>query len=286
MIRRGPYRCIVGCVVLLAIACSEQATPIVPAPPPSSPLASAPFVAAPAPSVVSSEQDVYVSLPPDSIPSGVTATIINRRTGASVTAAIAGGGFDPVILAGLTGDTLTIAVQTTASPLSFTFTVPSAVPPVVVRTDPLQDTRHVPLNASLVIVFNQPIDPTTLTGSNVQLLDGTSVVPGAMNFADAQHVIATFQPTAPLAANAAYRIAVGIGIRDTHGAPLTAPVSVTYTTGQGTTTNASRHLGDGVAGRSDPRVRRQPLRSRPPRKTAPATSSPGGHFPGRRARRA
>ena len=219
-------------------ACASQDQPVVPGPPAPSPLSSAPFVVAPAASVVTAEQDVYVSLPPDSIPAGVTATITNRRTGASAIIAIVAGGFDPVAIPAAAGDSITITVQTTASPLSYTFAVPPVIPPpVVVRTDPPPQKRDVPLNASLVMVFSQPIDATTLTTSNVQLLNGTSIVPGVVSFGDAQHVIAIFQSNATLAPNTNYQLAAGSGIRDTHGKPLAAPVSVTFTTGQGITTN-------------------------------------------------
>ena len=235
--RRINGRWLTFAVALWVAACAAQDQPVVPAPPAAQPSRAAPFVVAPAASVVTAEQDVYVSLPPDSIPSGVNATITNRRTGASVTTAIVAGGFDPVAIPAVAGDSLTIAVQTAASPLSFTVVVPPVVPPVVVRTDPPAGKRDVPLNASLVMVFSQPIDATTLTGNNVQLLNGTNVVPGTVSFGDAQHVMATFQPAAPLAANTAYRIAVSTGVRDTHGDPLVAPLSVAFTTGQQVSTN-------------------------------------------------
>ena len=127
------YRRISGRSLALAAAlwltasCASQDPPVVPQPPqpppaspPSAPTPAptpAPFVVAPAASVVVAEQEVYISLPPDSIPSGVTATITNRRTGASVTAAIVAGGFDPVAIAAVTGDIIAVTVQTTASPL-------------------------------------------------------------------------------------------------------------------------------------------------------------------------
>ena len=76
------YRRINGRWLLLAVAlwlgaCASQDQPIVPGPPAPPPVSSAPFVVAPAASVATAEQDVYVSLPPDSIPTGVSATITN-----------------------------------------------------------------------------------------------------------------------------------------------------------------------------------------------------------------
>ena len=160
-------------------ACGTQDQPVVPGPPAAQPLPATPFLVAPAASVATAEQDVYVSLPPDSIPTGVSATITNRRTGASATIAIVAGGFDPVAIAAVAGDSIAIAVQTTTSPLSFTFAVPAADPPVVVRTDPPPHKRDVPLNASLVMVFSQPIGGATLTnGSMSPFCTAAALVPG------------------------------------------------------------------------------------------------------------
>ena len=212
-------------VALWITACSSQDTAAT-----ATLSSAAPFLVAPAASVVTATQDVYVSLPPDSIPAGVTATITNYRTGASATAAIVAGGFDPVAIQAATGDTLAIVVQTTGATRSFALAVPPVIPPVIVRTDPPPHKRDVPLNASLVIVFSQPIDATTLTGANVQLFNDGTVVPGVVSFSDAQQVIGVFQPSAPLAPNSNYQIAVGSGVRDTHGNPL-APVSVPFATG-------------------------------------------------------
>ena len=80
---------------------------------------------------------------------------------------IVAGGFDPVAIAAVAGDGIAIAVQTTGSPLSFTVVVPPVIPPVVVRTDPPPHKRDVPLNASLVMVFSQPIGSATLTNGSI-----------------------------------------------------------------------------------------------------------------------
>src|SRR2546426_9354787 len=54
---------------------------------------------------------VYVSLPPGTIPNGGLATIRNIRTGSSVPAVMVAGGFDPVAIEAVAGDTLAIEVQ-------------------------------------------------------------------------------------------------------------------------------------------------------------------------------
>ena len=204
-------------------------------PPPPSRDTSAPFVVAPAANIATAEEPVYVSLPPDSIPGGVTATILDTRTRASVTAAFVSGGFDPVAIPAVVGDTIAVTVQTRGAPLEYLFAVPPVKPPVIVRTDPPPFKRDVPLNASLAIVFSQPIDATTLTSTSVLLRTGSTVVPGQLTFGDGAHTSAQFVPTAPLAGNTDYELVVTQGIRDLSGDVLAAPVSVPFTTGQLTT---------------------------------------------------
>jgi hypothetical protein len=56
----------------------------------------------------------YVSLPPGAIPNGISATIHDEHTGSSVTAGMVNGGFDPVALSAVQGDSWTEPVSTVA----------------------------------------------------------------------------------------------------------------------------------------------------------------------------
>jgi Tol biopolymer transport system component len=178
---------------------------------------------------------VYVSLPPGTISNGVNANIRDLRTGSSVTAAVVDGGFDPVPLPALAGDTLAIVVQTIggAGPSSFLTLVSVTMRPSVVRTSPPSHKRDVPLNAILVIVFSEPIDPATLTSSAVQLLMGTTPVTGTLAFADPAKLIVTFTPDQPLAAGTDYSLRVTQAIKDLSGEVLVAPATVEFGTGSG-----------------------------------------------------
>ena len=216
-------------------ACTSATVP--PSPPP--PIASAPFVVAPAASVATLRAVAYVSLPPEAIPTGVTATIRNVRTGSSATVAFVGGGFDPVALSAVVGDTIAVAVQTTGSPIAFQFTVPATNPPVIVRTEPPPHKRDVPLNARMTIVFSEPIDAATLTSSSLQLWAGSTLVDGQRTFGDSAHTSVQFVPTAPLAGATDYQLIVTPGIRDVNGAALAAPITVPFTTGQVTSAGAA-----------------------------------------------
>jgi alpha-tubulin suppressor-like RCC1 family protein len=174
----------------------------------------------------------YVSLPPDSVPGGTTAIVVNRRTGANVTTAVLNGGFDPVPVEAQAGDTLDIAVTVPGEPsATFVYAVPARLRPVVVRTDPSSGKRDVPLNTTIVIVFSEPIDPATLTASSVQLLLGTSVVGGAVGLLEGSATDAVFTPAALLQPNTDYRLELTQDVRDLGGDPLAAPVTIEFTTG-------------------------------------------------------
>ncbi len=172
---------------------------------------------------------VYVSLPPGTIPKGGLATIRNVRTGSAVPAAMADGGFDPVSIDARPGDTLAVTVELVGgASRSFLFTVRATRPPVVVRTDPPPRKRDVPLNASLVVVFSEPIDPSTIGG--IRLLKGGAAV-GGHAVLSADGLRATFQADQNLSPNADYELSISTDLKDLSGDRLEQPVQVAFTTG-------------------------------------------------------
>lgn len=175
---------------------------------------------------------VFISLPPGTIPGSEVATIGNLRTGATLTIPMAEGGFDPVSIIARTGDTLQVEVRVAAvtTPVNAVFVVPPRKRPIVVRTDPPPGKRDVPLNASLLIVFSEPIDPATLSPPSVQLLSDGSSVHGTIDLVSGRPWIATFTPTSPLEPETEYELAVTQDVRDLDGDPLEAAASATFTT--------------------------------------------------------
>lgn len=182
----------------------------------------------------------YVSLRPGLIVGAQQATIRNARTGETLTVPIVAGGFDPVAVAASAGDTLELDLRMRGDTvLTFGLLVPERRPPVVVRTDPPPRKRDVPLNAAMLIVFSEPIDPATLTSATVQLLRRTLLVGGRLEFADSARLSATFAPDAALAPSTDYELVVTEGILDLDAEPLASPVSVGFTTeGCGGTPNS------------------------------------------------
>jgi hypothetical protein len=177
-------------------------------------------------------ETTYVSLPPGTAPGGDLATIRNLRTASSVVAPVGDGGFDPVPLSAVAGDTIEVVVrdQDGTTVLSVRAAVAAKRPPILIRTNPASLKRDVPLNASIVIVFSEPIDSASVTGETVQLRRGSVIVDGEARFRDSAHTTVVFTPAALLAPATTYDLVITQGIRDLDGEPLEAAVSVEFTT--------------------------------------------------------
>jgi Tol biopolymer transport system component len=174
---------------------------------------------------------VYVSLPPGAVRDGQTSTIRNLRTAKSTIAMVVDGGFDPVAVDGRANDTLEVDVQGPfIETLHAAYLVPAARPPVVIRSTPVSDARDVPLNATMSIVFSEPMDSATLAGGAVRL-EGTTTG-GGITFVDTNQVSVRFTPSVDLAPHAAYALVVTQESRDLDGDPLQASVSVAFTTAE------------------------------------------------------
>ena len=196
------------------------------------------------PASLASAGAVYVSLSPGSVPAGASATITDEATGLAVTTVVVNGGLDPVPIAASVGDTLAVVI--TSSPSHAAVTVRLAVTAVrplkVVRTSPPSGGHDVPLNAIIVIVFSEPIDPTTLTTSAVRLLHDTTPVPGTVQLSSGTNIIGEFQPTNPLSPQTGYQLIVAPQIRTLTGVALASPLSVAFTTGMSVQAQAAAKL--------------------------------------------
>ena len=176
---------------------------------------------------------VYVSLVPGTVPDGMQATIQDQENGQVVTTAVVGGGFDPVAIAASVGDTLAVEITRSGSegPVRALSLVRPSRPPVVVRTSPPRGGRDVPLNASMVIVFSEPLDSATADASSVKLWRGTAPLAGTLRFADAAHLRAEFHPDSLLVPQTDYQLVITTAIRDLNGLALDSAVTVPFTTG-------------------------------------------------------
>jgi alpha-tubulin suppressor-like RCC1 family protein len=176
---------------------------------------------------------VYVSLVPGTVPAGLQAAIRDQENGQVVTTAVVDGGFDPVPIAANVGDALLVEITRSgaAGVLRALSLVRPSHPPVVVRTSPPRGGRDVPLNASMVIVFSEPLDSATADAGSVEVWRGATPVAGTVRFADAAHLRAEFHPDSLLAPQTDYQLVITTAIRDVNGLALDSAVTVPFTTG-------------------------------------------------------
>ena len=203
-----------------------------------------------APLTLSTSQDAaltqvaYVSLPPGSIANGVAAIIRNRRTVISLTTFMINGGFDPIPISAVPGDTLDIDIQKAgaATALRVVRTVPGKRPPRVVRTQPPRGKRDVALNTTIIVVFSEPIDSASLTETSVQLLRGGARVAGRLAFGDSARLTVVFTPLAPLERSTNYQLIATQDVRDLDGEPLETTLAVEFTTVATTATAPAQRI--------------------------------------------
>lgn len=103
--------------------------------------------------------------------------------------------------------------------------LPGNPPPAIVSFTPKSDAVEVEPDTSVVIEFSEPLDPETVTPANIRVQDGTTVLPGALAYADGK---VTFTPDSPLTLLAPYTLSVTTGVADAEGAPLLTELSSTF----------------------------------------------------------
>jgi hypothetical protein len=176
-----------------------------------------------------SSQLVYVSLPPGSLSGGDSVVIVS--SGLVTSEPMANGGFDPLAAYASASDSVAVTVWMGTTHVDVLMAVPEVSPPKVVRTAPPKGRRDIPLNQMIVIVFSEPIDPSTVTSSSVQLITGGSPVAATLTVLPNEPWVVRIAPTAFLAPNATYTIQIDGGVKEVGGLPLGTPVSSDFTTG-------------------------------------------------------
>ncbi|MGA2171033.1 MAG: Ig-like domain-containing protein [Terracidiphilus sp.] len=128
-----------------------------------------------------------------------------------------------------------------ASNYVWTFTtaaLPSAIPPTVVSTIPLDLATDVPLNQIVSATFSKAMDPATISSATFTLTaPGTPpvAVPGLVAYAAVGNTL-TFTPTANLAPSTVYTATITTGAQDLTGTPLANNYVWTFTTGTAVST--------------------------------------------------
>lgn len=187
-----------------------------------------------------------------------TVTPTSAEQGASVTLTIDGESFDTGATVAISGTGITIqavrrnscsqlavdvkidiAAATGARDVTVTnpdlsygvkpagFTVAANVAPTVTSTDPASGATNVPVNKLPTVTFSEAMNATTITATNVRLLDVNNVAvaqaAGSPSLSTDKR-IATITPAAPLKNSATYRIQVvggASGVKDSLGKTMT-----------------------------------------------------------------
>ncbi len=149
-------------------------------------------------------------------------------------APLAGGTLYTVTLKGGTNGLRDIAGNTLVTDYTWNFTTataPAATPPTVVSTTPAANATNVDTRTTITAVFNEPLLPSSVTGTNVYLRYGTTSVSATVTYtAGSSNVV--LRPSSALVANRLYTVTLrggSTGIKDIEGNPMVSNYSFNFT---------------------------------------------------------
>jgi hypothetical protein len=119
-----------------------------------------------------------------------------------------------------------------ATAVFLTFTTASSAdlePPVVLLTSPADALTGVPINTQVEVVFDEPVNPSTLAGLQLRL--GGSPLPVTRTLSNGNRTV-RLAPSTLLAPNTIYTLSIN-AVRDVAGNVLAGVVTATFTTGPG-----------------------------------------------------
>ena len=110
----------------------------------------------------------------------------------------------------------------------FTTGAADTVAPTVAGTTPGSGDDSVPTNNEITAFFSEPMDPNTINANNFTLMQGTTAVPGTVNYDGVRTAI--FNPTNDLTPNTIYTAKIA-GVTCSAGRPMAAAYTWDFTTG-------------------------------------------------------
>ena len=115
--------------------------------------------------------------------------------------------------------------------------------PSVTGYSPLNGATAVPQGTSVSATFNEPLDPLSVDGNSIQLLDASNTPVSSSVSYNTTTMTAVLLPNAPLASGATYTAIVrgglsGSVVRNLQGSSLPASFSWSFTTGSSSSTGA------------------------------------------------
>jgi predicted small lipoprotein YifL len=102
----------------------------------------------------------------------------------------------------------------------FSFKTLSFPPPKVVDIQPVNRAKNVGLNTAISIQFSEPMDPSSITGTNIKVSYANGDFSGSVSYNEALGA-ATFYPDIRFASNTTYAVTVTTGVTDLGKTPLT-----------------------------------------------------------------
>ena len=156
-------------------------------------------------------------------------TFILKQGSTSITGAITYSGttatFTPT--SPLTANTVYTATITTgakntigvapSSDYVWNFTTGTISAPIVMSTDPINNSTSVALNKIITATFNMPMDPLTISGTTFTVKIGTTTVLGTVSYSG---TTAIFTPSSNLGNNTTYTASITTGAKNLAGVPL------------------------------------------------------------------
>jgi len=123
-----------------------------------------------------------------------------------------------------------------ASTFTWTFTTAAAIdttPPTVSLVEPADGATDVGVTLNASATFNEPMDPSTITTTSVQLLVGAAAISGSVSY-DPGTRIASFDPSSNLGSTTLYTAKITTAVKDVAGNALTQTFTWAFTTGDAT----------------------------------------------------
>jgi methionine-rich copper-binding protein CopC len=110
--------------------------------------------------------------------------------------------------------------------------VDPGIRPVVTSTNPINNATNVAINSKISATFNVAMDPSTITNAKFSLMQGTTLVTGAVEYIGGTS--ATFSPTTNLSANTLYTATITTGVKDINGKGIIKDYTWSFTTSTST----------------------------------------------------
>jgi len=117
------------------------------------------------------------------------------------------------------------------------------IEPTVSITNPLNNALNIERNKTIEATFSEEMDPLTINTSTFSLKQGSTIVPGSVNYSGS---MATFNPTNTLAAETVYTATITTGAKDLAGNSIAGNKVWSFTTGGSTSYLAVVDLGAAV----------------------------------------